>query len=644
MIKKREMKMKNILLIATLFCTAFLSFECNAIPEPDHHRDEIHITTNTTWSGEVNVTSDICIDNGITLTILPGTELTFDGHYSIVVQGRLLAEGTVSDSIFFLPANPETGWNRILFLSTSSSNDTSKMSYCVFTYSKAVSGGNPEGFGGVLSVYNFNKIIITNSRFQHNSSYLLGGAISCQYAEIKIQNCIFNNNRSDIDGGAINLDYCNPLITGNLFLNNQTNGNGGAINFIESYSYLTNNTFSGNNAAFDGGAVGIDYFSAPVFTNCIFYGNTGTYGNVVGMSNDAGDPDFYYCLVEGGVAAFGGNGAPAYSGNFENNLDQDPLFAGSGIYPFQLQNNSPCVNAGKPDMTGLDLTTEDLAGNSRIGTDCADRIDMGAYESQGFTSLSFSGAITEDTIWCVDTVNIIGDVSIDDGVTLTIEKGVLLYFEGEYVFAVNGRILAEGDTDNHITFKPKITWPGWSGMTFIDVAATNDSSKLLYCTFESGNTDFGGALYISNSGKLKISNCEFLNNSAENGGAMFVSNATLVINNCIFANNQAYKGAAIYAHNNANLTISGNYMHNNSAIWGDCGSALASHGGGIYLNGCIAEITDSRILITLLIAREGAFMLRVLHSRSPTTPSVIMNPTTALAPAEVVGFHVIRQP
>jgi len=61
------------------------------------------------------------------------------------------------------------------------------------------------------------------------------------------------------------------------------------------------------------------------------------------------------------------------------NINLDPLFVGSGDYPYALQNDSPCVNTGIPDTTGLNLPEFDLAGNPRL---YGGRIEMGAYENQ----------------------------------------------------------------------------------------------------------------------------------------------------------------------------------------------------------------------------------------------------------------------
>jgi len=72
------------------------------------------------------------------------------------------------------------------------------------------------------------------------------------------------------------------------------------------------------------------------------------------------------------------------------NLDNDPLFTGSGDYPYQLSALSPCINAGNPDTLGLYLPVNDLVGNPRIWDDI---VDMGAYEWNNV-------GIEED---CIDT-------------------------------------------------------------------------------------------------------------------------------------------------------------------------------------------------------------------------------------------------
>ena len=82
----------------------------------------------------------------------------------------------------------------------------------------------------------------------------------------------------------------------------------------------------------------------------------------------------------------------------EVNIDSLPLFSnptpdiGPGYdaldADWSLTDNSPCINTGTPDTSGLFLPDYDIEGNPRI---CGFRIDMGAYENQVF-------AITEPVL------------------------------------------------------------------------------------------------------------------------------------------------------------------------------------------------------------------------------------------------------
>jgi len=223
--------MKTSVILTTAILTVCIL--CVNINSPfAQSRNDIHITENTTWSGNVSVTANTYIDEDVTLTINPGTTVTFDGFYGLRVIGNILAEGTASDSIFFLPSNQTTGWNQIQFVFTNSSSDSSKFAYCDFKYSKANDESTLYGQSGGVFFFNyFGKISLRNSTLSHNSVVGLGGAIYCNYANPLIINNIFDNNSAVIDGGAIQVSYANPQITGTLFINNQTSGNGGAINF-----------------------------------------------------------------------------------------------------------------------------------------------------------------------------------------------------------------------------------------------------------------------------------------------------------------------------------------------------------------------------------------------------------------------------
>jgi len=143
--------------------------------------------------------------------------------------------------------------------------------------------------------------------------------------------------------------------------------------------------------------------SNPTLRNTILWGNTAfTSGSQVYLYDEASDPNFYYCDVQGGTAAFELNGN-FYTGIYQNNIDSDPLFVapsgGSGTgyngvtADWSLQNGSPCIDTGDPGGT---YPATDKAGNPRVVNSI---IDMGAYEYQIIDAVAQYSSQTEFTVY-----------------------------------------------------------------------------------------------------------------------------------------------------------------------------------------------------------------------------------------------------
>ncbi len=411
--------------------TLFLSFVlmCSSFPQTIISPGDVSGTWTISGS-PYNVTGDITIPNGETLIIEPGVIINFQGFYIFAVQGRLLAMGTQSDSIRFTASNTTEGWRGIRFVSTPSTNDTSKFYYCSIRYGKNNSGTGDNPLGGGMFIRNFSKVHISNCYFSNNSARW-GGAIQVRenahiliehstftnnYAEFSgagiraidfsdpvirfnhlynnsvgsggaamyfyrsnalIMNNYIHNNSSTSSGGAASMDNSMPTFINNLIVNN-TAANGGGLHFTTlSHAKIINNTFS-NNSATNGGALYFSLSSNPDFINNIFWGNISPFGSQVYIANDNSDPNFYNCVVQDGTLGFVGPGAAGnYSGVYLNNLNADPLFEGSGNHPFAITENSPAVDAGRPDTSGLNLPPFDFVGNPRIDNEI---VDIGAYE------------------------------------------------------------------------------------------------------------------------------------------------------------------------------------------------------------------------------------------------------------------------
>jgi hypothetical protein len=173
----------------------------------------------------------------------------------------------------------------------------------------------------------------------------------------------------------------NAEISNNLFYDNTAETDAGALQIWESSPNIINNTFSLNNAGNFGGAVDVFSFSNPVFINNIFWGNTAPItGKQISISSGDCDISVKWCDVEGGEAGIGPNGIQY--GNYQNNIDEDPAFLGTGEFPYALQETSACVDAGCPADWYM-IPDFDIIGNQRVLDGNGDGrlvADMGAYE------------------------------------------------------------------------------------------------------------------------------------------------------------------------------------------------------------------------------------------------------------------------
>lgn len=387
------------------------------------------------------INGEITISNGETLIIEPGVNVIFKGHYKLNVHGRLLAIGTPQDSIYFTAEDKQAGWHGIRFNYTPNSNDTSKIVFCTLKYGKANTGSGIDRCGGAIMISRFSKVLvsdclidsnmtngpssttwgaaiyiewasplITNSTFSNNVG-TTDGAITCYYTSYAIIShnifskntgrygsilCglseenrpniyanIFSNNLASTAGGGIFVYSSNAIITDNLIIHNLAGEGGGIKCYIRGNPICINNTIAYNKATW-GGGFSCSENCDPILINNIIWGNTAAAGNQVGILDAQSDPHFFFCDIQGGKDGFKGNGAGInYTGIYENNLDNDPLFADAEMDDFHLSDYSPCIGAGTDSVkignVWYGITTCDIEGNPRCNL--AQICDIGAYEN-----------------------------------------------------------------------------------------------------------------------------------------------------------------------------------------------------------------------------------------------------------------------
>jgi parallel beta-helix repeat protein len=266
------------------------------------------LTQSSTWTTSNSpyvVTGNILVSSGVTLTIEPGTRITFQSGTFLQINGTLIADGNASALIVFTSAqnSPAAGdWGPIFLTSSSVGATVSGSDYVsgsVFRYAQIEYGrgiglrdaypylsdntfyknaGNGEGCTGP-AVLNWNgsgstpgTLVIKNNLFDRNEAsafevYSLGfGNLQVRPVSV-ISNQFFNN-----VGLAVTL--CAEAFSSNEIISNLMSGNHSGIYLAHANEVtITNNTIRGAIVPFTAG-VGVDIYSgSPRIENNLFHDN-----------------------------------------------------------------------------------------------------------------------------------------------------------------------------------------------------------------------------------------------------------------------------------------------------------------------------------------------------------------------------------
>jgi len=288
------------------------------------------VSSDITWDSDtVSVVGDVSIDNGVTVTIAPGTVVLYKDYYGITVNGTVMAKGTESDSIRFTPIDTTTSWKPFVYKDVDIANDTSFFEYCVFEYgiTRDPEGPSPSWDPSVFSIRNFSKIKVTDSEFTFCNSN--NGIISVSYSNIIVSNNIFKDNltapvgvysgKCTITNNVFknNNDVCislgidSSIIQENVFINNEKLKYGSCISMgSKSATFIKRNKFIGNSSGNWGGVLYISN-STPVFIDNIFMNNHCDGDGGVCFIEDSASPLFINCLFHHNTSA--NHGAILYS-------------------------------------------------------------------------------------------------------------------------------------------------------------------------------------------------------------------------------------------------------------------------------------------------------------------------------------------
>jgi parallel beta-helix repeat protein len=338
------------------------------------------------------------VPSGESLIIEPGVEIRlkssaspspswFDysaGNVGVIrVHGNLIANGTADNPILFTKDNAGY-WGAILL--DENIDGGSSFKHCIIEYAKEtrnVPDISLMSFDGGLSIYKTNATIESNE-FRNNSIsglYIREVSNLISFSENKFYdngtnglvieestaNCInntFYNNSTAATGAvsAIRSSDATVYLTGNLIYNNDDFGiyvkNGGNHHII-------NNTIYGNEQGIRVESGANTFIHSTIIQNNTLNFATGSIGGATiemqySLTDDVSLPD--------NISDIAGN-----------IIGSDAGFINPGANNYSLQNTSPCIDAGNPDTTGLNIPITDILGNIRIENNI---IDIGALEFQ----------------------------------------------------------------------------------------------------------------------------------------------------------------------------------------------------------------------------------------------------------------------
>jgi len=285
---------------------------------------------------------------------------------------------------------------------------------------------------GSISLFGNDTVLFKGVSFNNNTGYGRSSLSLVNCSQVEVEDVVFENNiggkTMSVSSGYYAPEY--PRLTDSVFINNtifkhnipnpdSVVGYGGAlltlsIGDLDSDSLIvmvTNSLFVDNisdHGSFPSSIVHSWHQSKTVFTNCTFannysnynqyssafavsgyYGKSNIYNSIfynnypreiyLGSNEDTCLLSIYNSCIEGGYKGIGGNFDLNILYYDSSNIDANPLFLGMWEHPYQITDDSPCIDKGDiniiPDF--IVLPEYDLAGKQRI---YGDNIDIGAYE------------------------------------------------------------------------------------------------------------------------------------------------------------------------------------------------------------------------------------------------------------------------
>ncbi|MCX6993990.1 MAG: hypothetical protein NT011_12725 [Kiritimatiellaeota bacterium] len=403
--------------------------------------ETVYVTNNATYylTNQITVSYAITVRSwgpgGIldpTNTILDGNyPTTTNRHFTLNKYGATLAGFTLTNGWGESDGNSNTASGGSIYLSRGI------VTNCIVMYNYALGTNNGGwGGGGILLITGSGGV--WNCTISANSSRQLGGGIYAKNGgPWKIANCMVANNDSRSEGAGINMGASGTIISNCWIVSNSTFGSAGGVRMSAGIAGQCVNSFIiGNTARGSWSPGGGIRPNSGLIRNCLIASNVSQYGAGLAIGNAPTESSsIQNCTIVGNIATNGEGGgfdladyngfaklentiiwdnstlkAGTISSNYYinrsdpalafatftncctsplivstyasevNTITNDPRFVKTATDNYQLQPDSPCINAGvnRAWMEGA----LDVYGHRRIDN-FRRTVDIGAHEYLG---------------------------------------------------------------------------------------------------------------------------------------------------------------------------------------------------------------------------------------------------------------------
>ena len=568
---------KTIFFLSVLLTISGISYADTHIPAGDVNGNWDFSNSPYIINGEINIQVD---DE---LTIEPGVQVLFSGHYKFNIYGRLLAEGTAVDTISFTAQDTTAGWHSLRFWDTNTNGqDSSKVVYCKLEYGRAT-GSSDNRKGGAIYCENSSDILLKNCLITNNyaywgggiyyynsSPYLInvtitdnsaigtygdGGGILCYNSSPSLTNVTINENSADDYGGGICCEWeSSPSLTNVAISENTANGSGGGICSGYSSPILKNVTITGNSATgiwSSGGGILFSQ-SSPILENVTISGNTAFSGGGIKFLIDS-NPSFdseNRCNIFLNYASIG-NDLLAYDCPIIDVIvdtftimqpDYDDYFA----YP--IDNFTFDIHNTKVEQVNQDLYVSPFGFNN----------NSGLSEDNPLLTISYALA------------KIIPDSTNPNIIHLA--NGIYSPSQTGENYSINCRsyVSLRGEDDDSTVLDG-------DGLSNILSCYYDNNFTIENVTITNGSDIYGGGIYCYHSSP-SLTNVTIAGNIADNyGGGIYCSNSSPSLTNVTIAGNIAdYYGGGIYCSNSSPILV-------NCILWNDSPQEIYISSGSVIV-------------------------------------------------------------